>query len=127
MQKAGIMYINNYHTGKRLQRGRGIGSIFGSILRSIVPIGKKILTSNVTKSIAKSIGSSLKDAAIDTALDVVEGRNLKESAQERLNETRGKIAKVIRSKTKKPKVKRHNNSKQQKINGKKAYYLLNKD
>lgn len=127
MYKAGIVYINNYHTGKRIQRGRGIGSIFGSVLRSIIPIGKKILTSNTTKSLAKSIGNSLKDAAIDTALDVVEGRNIKESAQERLNETRGKIAKVIRSKTNKPKVKRHSKSKQQKINEKKAYYLLNRN
>ena len=58
------MYINNYHIGKRLQRGRGIGSLFGSVLRSIVPIGKKLLTSNTAKSLAKSIGSSLKDAAI---------------------------------------------------------------
>ena len=56
-----------------------------------------MLTSNTTKSLAKSIENSLKDAAIETALDIVEGRNINQSAQERLNETRRKISHFLSS------------------------------
>ena len=90
------MYTNTFHIGKRYQRGRGIGGLFSTIFRSVIPLGKKLLTSSTTKSIAKSVGKSLKEAAVDTALDALEGKNIKKAAQERLQETKVKIAKAIR-------------------------------
>ena len=71
------MYTNTSHVGKRYQRGRGIGGLFSTIFRSVIPLGKKLLTSSSTKSIAKSVGKSLKEAAVDTALDALEGKNIK--------------------------------------------------
>ena len=120
------MYTNNYHTGRRLQRGRGIGSIFSSIFRSILPIGRKILNSDTTKLLGKSVGKSLKEAAVGTALDALEGKNLKQAAQSRLNESKRKIAQAIRGT---PKYKRFDKKKKpsllkQKIRKTKGYYLL---
>ena len=90
------MYISNYHSGRKIQRGKGIGSIFNSIFRTILPIGKKIVTSATAKSLAKSVRDSLANAAINTVGDVIEGDNLKEAAQKRLNESRKQIGAVIK-------------------------------
>lgn len=121
------MSTNNYHVGRRYQRGRGIGSVFGTIFRSIIPIGKKILNSATTKTIAKSVGRSLKEAAVDTALDALEGKNIKEAAQERLDETKAKIAKAIRKRGQQHKNMRKKNPKLKKSKAvkDKNYYLLN--
>ena len=124
------MYANNYHTCKwclvtllfivllqpvfsnseksilylrrRLQRGRGIGSLFGSLVRTLMPIGKKMLTSNTTKSIAKSVGRTLKDAAVGTAIDVLQGKSVEEAAKQNLNTTKRKIANAVKLQSKQP-------------------------
>lgn len=93
------MSTTNYHTGRRIQRGRGIGSLFGSLFRTLLPLGKKLLTSDASKSIARSVGKTLKEAAVDTAMDVLQGKDVKEAAQQSLNKTKRKIASTIRSNT----------------------------
>lgn len=112
--------------GKRLQRGRGIGSLFGSVFRSLVPLGKKVLTSNVTKNIAKTAGKTLKNAAIDTAVDLLEGKNLKDSAKNSLDVTKRKLAQAIKDHAKKG-VKHTNKSKNvsRKKKKRRDYFLLN--
>ena len=121
------MYTSNYHTGRRLQRGRGIGNVFGSIFRSLLPLGKKILTSNTSKAIAKSVGKSLKEVAVDTALDALEGKNIKEAAQQRLNESKQNIADTLRMRSRSKNLGKRKRSKlvKQKRQNKKGYYLLN--
>ena len=48
----------NFHEGVRLQRGRGIGSIFGSLFRWLRPlasmglsVGKRALSSDLAKKL----------------------------------------------------------------------------
>ena len=124
MLKRGTMHLSSYHTGRRLQRGRGIGSLFGTVFRSLLPLGKKILTSNTAKSIAKSVGNSLKDAAVDTALDALEGKNIKKAAQERLNQSKVKISQALRKQTDNKKIRNRKSIKAKSLN-KRNYSLLN--
>lgn len=59
--------------GMPYQRGAGIGSLFRSLFRLIVPIGK---------SAAKAIGKEALSAGANIAGDFVKGRSFKESAAE---------------------------------------------
>ena len=59
--------------GVPYQRGAGIGSLFRSLFRLIVPIGK---------AAAKAIGKEALTAGANIAGDVVKGRSLKASAAE---------------------------------------------
>ena len=107
MLKVGNMHINSYHRGLHLQRGKGIGSLFNSIFRTILPIGKKILSSPTTKKIAKTIGKKLGNIALDTVGDVLDGNDLKSIAQKRLHQTKQEIGKAIRNRqSEKPRQKR---------------------
>ena len=45
-----------YHRGVILQKGRGVGSVFSSLFRTLLPIGKAVIKS--TPSIIKSTARS---------------------------------------------------------------------
>ena len=55
-----------YHIGDLIQKGRGIGSVFSSLFRILLPTGKAVIKSapSIIKSTAKSpIGKKLKRSA----------------------------------------------------------------
>ena len=61
-----------YHRDVILQKGRGIGSVFSSLFRTLLPIGKAVIksTPSIIKSTAKSpIGRKLKRSAKKLALN----------------------------------------------------------
>ena len=61
-----------YHRGVILQKGRGIGSVFSSLFRTLLPIGKAVIrsTPSIIKSTARSpIGRKLKRSAKKLALN----------------------------------------------------------
>ena len=61
-----------YHRGVLFQKGRGIGGIFSSLLRTLLPIGRTIIksTPSIIKSTAKSpIGRKLRKSAKKFALN----------------------------------------------------------
>jgi hypothetical protein len=93
----------SYHVGLRQQRGRGIGSIFSGLIRGFAPIarkglqfGKQILGSSLVKNIANTALESGKKAAINIAADLLEGKNVKNTAQQELDEAKNKIASTLR-------------------------------
>ena len=45
-----------YHRGVLIQKGRGIGGVFNSLFRTLLPIGKAVVksSSNLIKSTAKN-------------------------------------------------------------------------
>jgi len=93
----------NYHIGARYQRGRGIGSIFSGLMRGFAPIarmglnfGKRVVTSDLAKNIAGQALDTGKKLALNMAADLLEGRNVKDSAQEQLDEARKNIATTLR-------------------------------
>ena len=87
-----------YHTGLRFQQGRGLGSIFGAILRGFKPIakmglnaGKRFLKSDFAKNLDMG-----KTAATNIAVDLLEGKKFSDSAQEQLEEAKSKIATTLK-------------------------------
>ncbi len=64
------------YAGERYQRGYGLGAIFGSLLRSILPLAKNV---------GKTVGKQALRTGASVAHDVLEGSNFKESLK-----TRGK-------------------------------------
>jgi hypothetical protein len=64
------------YSGDRFQRGYGLGSIFGALLRSILP---------VAKSVAKTVGRQALRTGAEVAQDYLQGGDIKESIK-----TRGK-------------------------------------
>ena len=93
----------NYHTGLRFQQGRGFGSIFGSILRSLKPIarmglnvGKRFLKSDFAKKLGNTALDIGKSAATNIAVDMLEGKKFTDSAQEQIDEAKQKIASTLK-------------------------------
>jgi hypothetical protein len=93
----------NFHAGARYQRGRGLGSIFGGLMRGFMPvlskglaIGKKIIGSDIAKNIGGTILESGTRAAKNLAADLLEGKDVRMSAQDELNEAKKKIASTLR-------------------------------
>jgi hypothetical protein len=92
-----------YHTGLRFQQGRGLGSIFGAILRGFKPIakmglnaGKRFLKSDFAKNLASTALDMGKTAATNIAVDLLEGKKFSDSAQEQLEEAKSKIATTLK-------------------------------
>ena len=59
------------------QRRRGIGSLIGTALRSLLPIAK-----SVGKSAVKSLGKEAFSTGLQIAGDAIQGRNIGEAAEE---------------------------------------------
>ena len=64
-------------TGSRVQRGHGIGSIFGSLFRSAAPLLKRGLA---------YVGRQALKTGAQIASDMVDGKSFGESAKEHLRE-----------------------------------------
>jgi hypothetical protein len=93
----------NFHVGARFQRGRGLGSLFGGLLRGFMPIlktglgyGSRFLQSDIAKNIGSTLVDSGTKAVTNMAADFLEGKNVGNTAQEELNAARKKIASTLR-------------------------------
>jgi len=93
----------NYHAGARYQRGRGLGALFGGLMRGFtpllrraVPVFKKVFTSDIAKNIGSTLLESGAHAAKNLTADLLEGKDLATTAQDELNEAKKKIASTLR-------------------------------
>ena len=75
-----------YHKGVLLQKGRGIGGVFNSLFRTLLPIGKAVLKSSpkIIKSTARSplgrkLRKSAKKVALNTAKNLIESGDIKQT------------------------------------------------
>ena len=75
--------------GARIQRGYGIGGIFKSLGRIVIPLFKRG---------AKAIGKRALQAATEVGQDVLEGKNVIESAKSRGKQAAGDVAKAAANK-----------------------------
>lgn len=92
----------NYHHGPRLQRGRGLGSILAALFRGLAPVarlglnaGKRLIAIPAVRTLGKTAFDIAKQGAVSMAADIVDGKNVKESAQKELNIAKAKIAQEI--------------------------------
>jgi len=100
------------HTGQRFQTGRGIGSFFSGVFRSLKPLasmGLKAAKNVLTSDVAKQIGSTALDIGTSTlknvAADIIEGKNPEQSFNKGLEEAKSDISNRIRGSGKKRKKK----------------------
>ncbi len=91
------------HRGIRTQSGRGIGSIFAALARGLAPIakiglraGKSFLANPLVRKVGSSALDLAKQSAVNMTADLLEGNNIKDSAQNELNNARQKIASTLR-------------------------------
>ena len=92
-----------YHQGPRIQRGRGLGSIFSALARGFAPIarlglraGKNFMASPLGKKLGQSAIEMAKQSAVNIGSDILAGNNVKKSAQKELQEAKKKIASTLR-------------------------------
>lgn len=92
-----------FHSGVRYQRGRGLGALFGGLLRGFAPLakmglsaGKRLLQSDLAKNIGSTLAESGRKAVTNLAADFLDGKNVAQTAQEELSEARKKIASTLR-------------------------------
>ena len=97
-----------YHSGIRVQRGQGIGSILGGLFRSILPkVAKsglraagKIARSDIAKDVGRQLRDTAQRSAVNMAVDALEGKNVKESLQNQLESAKQDIATSVRKRVK---------------------------
>lgn len=94
--------------GSPYQRGAGLGSIFRTLFRAILP---------VAKSAGKAIGKRALKAGAELASDLVAGKNLKESATRRGKEATSELLQRAANKMKGGRRKRKRGTKKAKQRG----------
>ncbi len=92
-----------FHQGAEFQRGRGFGSLFSGLFRSLVPIaksglniGKRVLKSDFVRNLSSQALDVGKDMVKNIAANALSGQNLKETASDELDKAKQKIAYAIR-------------------------------
>lgn len=91
-----------FHQGVDFQRGRGFGSLFSGLFRSLVPIaktglnlGKRVLKSDFVRNLSSQALNAGKDMVKDIATDVIEGKNISESFADRLGTAKKRVGQAI--------------------------------
>ncbi|CAL8140266.1 unnamed protein product [Orchesella dallaii] len=75
----GLDDLQFYKSSYRRQRGNGLGGIFGSIAKRLIPFAKNILWPAAKKYVLPHAQEAVKNIAGD----IISGRNVKESIKER--------------------------------------------
>jgi hypothetical protein len=90
----------NFHQGLEYQRGRGIGSLFTGLFRSLFPIakniGKRVLQSDYVKNLTSKTLDAGKTMLKNVAADVLTGKKVSDSTREQLNNAKKKIGDPLR-------------------------------
>ena len=86
-----------YYRGVLLQKGRGIGGIFSSLFRTLLPIGKAVIksTPSIIKNTAKSsigrkLRKSAKKVALNTAKNLIQSGDINKTLQKSVEDSKKK-------------------------------------
>ena len=93
-----------YHRGVLIQRGRGIGGVFNSLFRTLLPIGKSVIksTPKLIKATAKSplekkLRKSAKKVAINTARNLLESGNIDQTLKKSIEDSKKEVSNLLQS------------------------------
>ena len=93
-----------YHKGVLLQKGRGIGGVFNSLFRTLLPIGKAVLKSSpkIIKSTARSplgrkLRKSAKKVALNTAKNLIESGDIKQTLKKSIEDSIQEVSNALNS------------------------------
>ena len=81
--------------------GRGLGSLFGTLLRGVLPAAKAVGRAAVhasKSSLGKEVKRGLKQAALDSMLDVIEGEDPRDVAQKQMKKAATSVLKRAKNK-----------------------------
>ena len=84
-----------YFSGARIQQGYGLGNLFSSIAKSVLPL---------VKSGAKAVGKQVLQSGVDFASDVLSGKNAKQAAIDRAKAAGSNFLRAAKRKAKPKKV-----------------------
>ena len=105
-----------YHRGVLFQKGRGIGGIFSSLLRTLLPIGKTIIKSapSIIKSTSKSpigrkLRKSAKKVALNTAKNLIKSGDVNKTFKKSIEDSKREVEDVLKG-SKASKKRKLNNS-----------------
>lgn len=91
------------HEGLRYQSGRGFGSMFSGLFRTLKPLvsmglraGKKILTSDLAKQVGSTALDIGKSTLKNVAADLIEGKNPSDALDKGLETAKSAISSQIR-------------------------------
>ena len=104
----------NFHSGVRLQRGRGLGALFSGLFRFLRPLasmglnlGKKVFASDIVQKLGSTALDIGKSAAKNVAVDLLEGKAFKDTAGEQIREAKKTIANTLKGAGRKRKKKKN--------------------
>lgn len=94
------------HTGPRYQRGAGLGSIFGSIFRTLIPVigrvgkaaaktGIKLAKSQAGRAVIKKAKRELKQTGINLASNIATGQDVGQGLKKDLKRASQRVANTI--------------------------------
>ena len=93
-----------YHKGVLLQKGRGIGGVFSSLFRTLLPIGKTVLKSSpkIIKNTARSplgrkLRKSAKKVALNTAKRLIESGDIKQTLKKSIEDSKQEVSNALNS------------------------------
>ena len=91
-----------YHRGVLIQKGRGIGGVFNSLFRTLLPIGKAVIKSSpkLIKSTAKTplgrkIRKSAQKVALNTAKNLLESGDIKKTFKRSIEDSKKEISNAL--------------------------------
>ncbi|MGI9555416.1 MAG: hypothetical protein ACR2M9_01030 [Cyanophyceae cyanobacterium] len=80
-----------HFSGAAVQRGHGLGGIFGSLFRAAVPLFKK--ATPFLKSAAKTVANEAVKSGVDILDDVLDGESIKDAVANRGKQGANRLAK----------------------------------
>ena len=105
-----------YHRGVLFQKGRGIGGIFSSLLRTLLPIWRTIIKSapSILKStskppIGRRIRKSAKKVALNTAKNLIKSGDVNKTFKKSIEDSKREVEDVLKG-SKASKKRKLNNS-----------------
>lgn len=89
------------HRGPYIQRGRGLGNIFASFFRAVLPamknVGKSVLKSSLTKDVLKTAREGALNAGINLMADTITGDNVVDNLKRNVAITRQEVGNKVRT------------------------------
>ena len=87
-----------YHKGVLFQKGRGIGGVFNSLFRTLLPIGKaviksspKIIKSAVKSPLGRKVRKSAQRVALQTAKNLIESGDISKTLKKSIADSKKEV------------------------------------
>ena len=91
-----------YHKGVLFQKGRGIGGVFNSLFRTLLPIGKaviksspKIIKSAVKSPLGRKVRKSAQRVALQTAKNLIESGDISKTLKKSIADSKKEVSNAL--------------------------------